>query len=393
MNVAGEGSRVMGGGNGQERSPLSDNKESIGRVLGSAKWHMNRLGKVVSGESHTYIRRKRGQYIFKLLNSLPIKALYEFGVEEKVVHSFFQHDSKSKALKEDYLYVGKGVSGVVKFALALNIHTGESCLCVAKKVKGIANVAWRETVTGVERECRLQSEAAEKDLAIPVYEWVDTYNKKYQRQCIIFMRLSHGVTLRNFLRVSDIACNQLAQVTRIKIVLQMIEKVQALHQCGIYHRDLKPNNIVVEVKRRDGVDQLDIKFLDFGMSTKDKYHRCGYERVLICCASEMLHEYAYSAPLDIYSLGCAIVSVINNGADFVVNDEKAEKGVTRYHDFSKVEEFRPVIIDKIKRCHLKIKNMEYFLSKVLLSEPNQRPTIDQMKVGFEQWSKESAEWT
>ena len=356
------------------------------------KWYMCRLDKHNSGESHTYIRPKEGRYLFKLLNSLSGKTLYDFGVEKEVVESFRKNEKKSHGSGEDKLYVGKGVSGVVKFALAFTILTGEQFLCVAKKVKNLPGKSWSDIEQEAWNEYQLQSEAG-IELAMPVFGMVSTIDQEFCKQSIIFMGLSKGLTLRRFIRVSDVYCNRLEKGKRKQIVLQLIAKVQLLHQRGIFHRDIKPNNMVVDVR---GDDTLDIKFLDFGMATRSVGETCDYGKILVCSAPELLGGFAKSMPLDIYSLGSSILTVISDGPDFSIKEAGSKADKPHYHYLygeEDISQIRRLIIDKINRCQLKIKNMGLFLFDVLNVDPERRPTIDQMQVGFEQWDKEAATWT
>ena len=82
----------------------------------------------------------------------------------------------------------------------------------------------------------------------------------YENDQYIFieMELLTGGTLENHVdNVGPLSDNQASSIMK-----QIFVAVQYLHEQGIVHRDMKPDNVVFATKRRDI-----IKLIDFGLSS------------------------------------------------------------------------------------------------------------------------------
>jgi serine/threonine protein kinase len=79
----------------------------------------------------------------------------------------------------------------------------------------------------------------------------------------IAMELVSGESLKQFLQRSALVPGQLVDIAR-----QVAEGLQEAHRAGVFHRDIKPGNIMVSSKLR-------VKILDFGLAVL-----VGRERVM-----------------------------------------------------------------------------------------------------------------
>ncbi|CAD5227686.1 unnamed protein product [Bursaphelenchus okinawaensis] len=87
---------------------------------------------------------------------------------------------------------------------------------------------------------------------------------------------------------------------------QILEGVEFLHSEGVIHRDLKPQNILVN---RD----FNIKLTDFGLARTYALHASYTPRTVTLWyrAPEVLLQCKYNTSLDIWSVGCIVAELFN----------------------------------------------------------------------------------
>jgi len=127
-----------------------------------------------------------------------------------------------------------------------------------------------------------------------------------------------GITLRRRLRAGRIALME-----ALEIAIQIASALEAAHQAGIVHRDVKPENVML---RKDGY----VKVLDFGLARPTERHDVNTEAativdteigVIVGTASYMSPEQArgqrVDARSDIFSLGMVIYEMIAGRSPFI----------------------------------------------------------------------------
>jgi len=117
----------------------------------------------------------------------------------------------------------------------------------------------------------------------------------------------------------------------IEIARQIADGLSAAHDLGIFHRDLKPDNVIV-ARGRDGRDQP--KIVDFGIAKaaseapQDALTRSG---LVIGTPEYMSPEQLLGDPIDgrtdLYSLGCILYQMLTGVSPFA--DESREQMIRR----------------------------------------------------------------
>lgn len=114
---------------------------------------------------------------------------------------------------------------------------------------------------------------------------------------------------------------------KVDILLDTASGLQALHDAGIIHGDLKASNLLV-CKSTDR--KFTIKLTDFGFSfTADELHIVGGTEHLDAPEGNDEIDVRYSRQIDIYSFGLLLYSVLKNGANFFEPTEHTDQSHIR----------------------------------------------------------------
>ena len=188
------------------------------------------------------------------------------------------------------------------------------------------------------------------------------------RSYFVMERL-HGRTLREHMRQS-----RLTLADTMSVLETITLALEAAHDCGVVHRDLKPDNVfLVEVKN----DRPIVKLLDFGIakllgddSTLTERTRTGNLLGTPGYISpEQARGYAVDHRTDIYALGAMAFEMItgslpfpaDNGADMIAKHLHAPPPSA-----SGVNPHVPPGLDKLLR-------------QLLAKDPDRRPTLAQTR--------------
>lgn len=129
------------------------------------------------------------------------------------------------------------------------------------------------------------------------------------------MELLSGQSLRDKLK----ARGRLKTIETIDIFIQLSEALAFVHDGGIIHRDIKPDNIMLEPSRGQtlGSGQTLVKLVDFGISkivTDDGYSLTSTGEIFgspIYMSPEQCRGEKLDQRSDIYSLGCALFECLS----------------------------------------------------------------------------------
>ena len=144
---------------------------------------------------------------------------------------------------------------------------------------------------------------------------------------VVVMELIRGEDLNVYLKREKI----FTEKQSVKLILQTINGLKALHKLGIMHRDIKPSNLMLG---RDGM----IKLMDFGIAQIDERQGLTREGRVIgtpeYIAPEILTgKFKASQTTEIYSLGIMLYKLVTNTVPFhgAIDQETAKLAIIGEH--------------------------------------------------------------
>jgi mitogen-activated protein kinase 1/3 len=98
------------------------------------------------------------------------------------------------------------------------------------------------------------------------------------------------------------------------LMYQLLQALHYMHSCNVLHRDIKPNNIMIN-------ELCDLRVIDFGLARlaynqqEDMACWTDYVATRWYRAPELIMSYSskYSAAIDIWSAGCIFAELLNRG--------------------------------------------------------------------------------
>ncbi|CAK74321.1 unnamed protein product (macronuclear) [Paramecium tetraurelia] len=111
----------------------------------------------------------------------------------------------------------------------------------------------------------------------------------------------------NFPSLESVIQKRALTTEELKVIIkQLLSAIQHSHSKGICHRDLKPDNILVNLEENSNPPH--VKLIDFGVSRR--YISKGQEIEMLTktgnifyCAPEIFHKASYSKQVDIWAIG------------------------------------------------------------------------------------------
>ena len=194
--------------------------------------------------------------------------------------------------------LGKG--GMGKLYRALDLKLQEE---VALKIIKPEIASNKETIERFSNELKLARRISHKNVG-RMYELMENEGAHY-----ITMEYIAGQDLKGLIRQSG----RLTVETAISIARQVGEGLGEAHRLGVVHRDLKPNNILIDREGR-------AKILDFGIARSLRAKGITVEGMIIgtlgYMSPEQVEGRAVDARSDIFAFGCVLHEMLTGKSAF-----------------------------------------------------------------------------
>jgi len=166
---------------------------------------------------------------------------------------------------------------------------------------------------------------------------------------LIFERPESCVDLFDYIT----ECGPLQETTARSLFRQAVDVTRSVHDCGIFHRDLKDENFLVDR------DNNQLYLIDFGSGTyltNDDYTH--FDGTRVYSPPEWISSRRYRAePTTVWSLGVLLHDMVCGDVPFQSDDEILRANVT----FDAEQQLSPDVCELISRC--------------LSCEPSRRPSL------------------
>lgn len=215
-------------------------------------------------------------------------------------------------------HLGEGTFGVVY--QAIDKETNE--IVAIKKIKQTTQDAMYGLSTTILREINLYKETKSHQNIVSLHHYFFTKRVSGKIDSVYLVMDFVPMNLRQYIEGTT---NLIHPDIVKKIMRQLIDVVDYLHSNLILHRDLKPDNILIDPMSND------IKLIDFGISRRfhPALHHRQYtnEVVTIWYRSPELLTGAtcYGSEIDVWSIGCVMVELITKTPLFPCDDHNQQE--------------------------------------------------------------------
>jgi len=210
--------------------------------------------------------------------------------------------------------LGSGTYSTVKRCMS------KAGLDKAKAVKLIEEETFKSSKKQLQNEVEILSRFPTHPRILSMNEIVRVPGKYF---CIV-TELVKGGDLFDY--IVNAPNGQLPEPVVKKIMMQLVEGVEVLHDHNIIHRDLKPENVLMA---DTSGDKLNVKIADFGLATffqedKPLVKNCGTTGYT---APEVLSKQPYGKACDLWSLGVIMYAMLHGYLPFHGTNAEMKKKI------------------------------------------------------------------
>ena len=253
--------------------------------------------------------------------------------------------------------LGKGSFGVVRTGYRIKEISPHKIYAIKSIDK--TKISQRD-IDNLEKEIDIISSLDHPNIA----RFYETFHD--ERYFHIVTELCRGKELTKLLKQNGGKLNE--RKCRI-IIMKILHAINYCHSHGIVHCDLKPDNIIFESpneeeENEDILNLLDLKLLDFGLSSRIKKNEKLNNTVgtAYFIAPETI-KGEYDEKCDMWSIGVILYYILSGKFPFTGN--------SNFEIFEKIQKSEPVFKNLFKDVS---QNAIDFIKKCLVKNPNERPS-------------------
>jgi len=210
--------------------------------------------------------------------------------------------------------LGQGTYGVVY--QAIDKQTNE--IVAIKKIKQTKEEAKYGLSTTILREINLFKETKSHQNIVSLHHYFFTKRDSGKIDSVYLVMDFVQMNLRQYIEGTTTLIHP---DTVKKIMRQVIDAVDYLHTNLILHRDIKPDNILIDPISND------IKLIDFGLSRRfhpalpDRQYTNEVVTLWYRCPELLSGATCYGSEIDVWSIGCVMVELITKAPLFLCDDQ------------------------------------------------------------------------
>jgi serine/threonine-protein kinase len=172
-------------------------------------------------------------------------------------------------------------------------------------LKTILDIADREALALFHKEYEVLASISHPNI-VEIFD-LGEYEEGQESVPYFVMPLLNGTTLDQIIRT---ASHRLTIERSVDIISQTCRGLQAAHEHGLVHRDMKPSNIFV-------MEDDSVRIIDFGVVHKSNHHTTkGLKGTLLYMSPELIEMKGISPLSDVFSLGVVAYETLTQRKPF-----------------------------------------------------------------------------